>query len=77
MKKNLEALKQNESAILDSIDINGLSPEQVNTFMDYGFLPGSKIDVIYKYPSQSKMIVRLGTHDIAVRLEDAKHILVN
>lgn len=74
MEKTLQELEPSEEGFIQSIDSTYFSPEQISTLMDYGFLPRAKVSVFYKLPSQDKLIVRLGSYDIAIRYSDAKHI---
>ncbi|MCE9500075.1 MAG: ferrous iron transport protein A, partial [Leptospira sp.] len=48
----------------------------VNDLLDFGFFPGTRLEVIHKFSNQSKMTVGIGPAEIALRITDAKHILV-
>jgi len=77
MKKSLTSLNANEVAMIDSLDQDKLKAEYVLELIDYGFLPGIEITLIQKYPSQNKIIVKIGKSHLSLRMNDAEHIQVN
>ena len=74
MTKKLIELDENESGIIHSFDEKSLSSVYINDLLDYGFLPGSQIRLIYKSISQNKILVTVGSSEIALRIKDANFI---
>ena len=77
MKKSLTSLELEKIAIIDSLDQEKLKAEYVLELIDYGFLPGTEITLIQKYPSQNKIVVKIGKSHLSLRMNDAEHIQVD
>ena len=77
MKKSLSSLDINKVAQIDFINQDELKAEYILELIDYGFLPGTEIEVLQKYLSQNKIVVQIGRTHISLRMNDAMHILVN
>ncbi|MCB1141769.1 MAG: ferrous iron transport protein A [Leptospiraceae bacterium] len=69
----LDSLAEGSSAILESFS-SSLAPDFVNDMMDNGLLPGTKIILLKKYPSQKKVLLRVGELDLVLRAKDAGEI---
>ncbi len=77
MKKSLTSLDLNQTAQIDLINQDELKAEYILELIDYGFLPGTEIEVLQKYQSQNKIVVQIGRTRLSLRMNDAMHILVN
>lgn len=76
MNKNLTNLELNKNAIIISLNQDTLKADYILELIDFGFLPGTKINVIQKFPSQNKIIVKIGKVYLSLRMNDAENILV-
>lgn len=76
MKKSLSSLELNKVAQIDLINQDELKAEYILELIDYGFLPGTEIEVLQKYLSQNKIVVQIGRTHISLRMNDAMHIQV-
>ncbi len=77
MKTSLSSLELNKIAQIDFINQDELKAEYILELIDYGFLPGTEIEVLQKYLSQNKIVVQIGRTRLSLRMSDAMHIQVN
>jgi Fe2+ transport system protein FeoA len=77
MKKSLSSLGINQIAQIDIINQDELKAEYILELIDYGFLPGTEVEVLQKYLSQNKIVVQIGRTRLSLRMNDAMHIQVN
>ncbi|HMV43868.1 MAG TPA: FeoA family protein [Leptospiraceae bacterium] len=76
MLKSLSGIELNQKAIIDSMNQEKLNSDYILELLDFGFLPGTEISVLQKYPSQNKIVVQIGRAHLSLRLNDASFIQV-
>lgn len=76
MLQSLSGIELNQKAIIDSMNQEKLKSDYILELLDFGFLPGTEISVLQKYPSQNKIVVQIGRAQLSLRLNDASNIQV-
>ncbi len=71
MKQLLFELEAGQSGILSDLKKSSGKEKLVRNLLDMGFLPGTKITVLEKYPRQEKLVVELGLVKLALRKMEA------
>lgn len=74
MENTLQELEIKQKGVIGCLDSGYFSREQVNILLDYGFLPGTELEVLYRFPTMDRMIVKFHNHTLAIRLSDAQYI---
>lgn len=79
MTRDLKCLAdchENTNATIQHLQREELGAEYSNNLLDFGFLPGSQVAILHKYPSQNKLIIQVTSNRVAIRLSDAQYIMV-
>ena len=76
MIKKLIELNENDSAIIDSFNKDKIDFEYLNNLLDHGIIPGNKLIVTKIIPSLQKILIKIDSIQIAIRIQDAGFILV-
>ncbi|EQA36521.1 FeoA domain protein [Leptospira broomii serovar Hurstbridge str. 5399] len=72
MKKTLFELEPGDSPVLSGLRELPGKEGLVRNLLDMGFLPGTKLQILAKYPSQDKIIVKIGLVQLALRNIEAE-----
>jgi len=72
VKKTVADLHPGETAVIAGFS----DPDLANKLMEMGFLPGNAIRFNYQAPFGDPVCISLGNYDIAVRISEAKTIMV-
>jgi Fe2+ transport system protein FeoA len=75
--KSLVDLHELEIGKIISLDSKALGVDFTRDLLDYGFIPGAKIQLKKKQASSDKIILTVGQTDIAIRSKDAAFIEVS
>ncbi|TGK05447.1 ferrous iron transport protein A [Leptospira langatensis] len=77
MKTLLFQLEVGESGTISGIKNETGKTGLVRNLFDMGFLPGTQVTVLQKFPEQEKMIVKLGLVHLAIRKLEADLLELN
>ena len=72
MNRTVADLHPGETAVIAGFS----DPNLANKLMEMGFLPGNAIRFNFKAPFGDPVCISVGNYDIAVRLSEARTILV-
>lgn len=70
---NVTELKVGDRFRLESMD-QDLDRDFRKDLLDYGFLPGTEMQIFEKYKSSEKIVVQISETRIAIRWKDAEKI---
>ncbi|TGL61541.1 FeoA family protein [Leptospira sarikeiensis] len=77
MKSKLFELEEGQTGKIIGIKNESGKTGLVRNLLDMGFLPGTQITVLQKFPKQDKMIVKLGLVQLAIRKLEADLLELN
>ncbi|TGK00722.1 ferrous iron transport protein A [Leptospira semungkisensis] len=77
MKTLLFQLEAGESGIIARVKNESGKTGLVRNLFDMGFLPGTQVTVLQKFPEQEKMVVKLGLVQLAIRKLEADLLELN
>ncbi|MFB5649794.1 ferrous iron transport protein A [Leptospira wolffii] len=69
---SLFGLESGQSGILSRLKQVSGKEGLLRNLLDMGFLPGTKITVLEKYPKQEKLVVEVGLVKLALRKSEAE-----
>ncbi|TGK17385.1 ferrous iron transport protein A [Leptospira fluminis] len=72
MKVKLLDLEPGESRTLSGLKESPGKEGLVRNLLDMGFLPGTRLQILAKYPSQDKIIVKVGLVQLVLRHIEAE-----